>query len=279
MKKITLALLTFTQISCNGQTNDELTFKVQYKPEKKYSNTIKQTSYSETTYSGSEEFLTLLKDKGVQNPTITNKKTTIESISKTGKSKDGTNFPLTIEIIKTTSSAEKKDIPDGLLIYGHGSNGNMPTLDSIVSKNIDEHFKKTLLQAMQSTFSQLNLPERKVKVGEKFSTETPLSIPVADMTIDMIITTNYKLLNITNDIADFDVSSVYTMKTSVTKYTIHATGNSKGKLLYDISNNYYLKYQTDTELEMNTKLDKFNLNIKNKSSYTQISTISKNTSM
>ena len=114
--------------------------------------------------------------------------------------------------------------------------------------------------------------------GESFSIETPLSIPIADVTIKMTIKTSYKLLSITKGIADFDVSSVYIMKTTITKHPIKATGSGKGKLLYDVSNNYNLKYQTDTKMEMNIKLDNFNLDIKSTSGFTQTSKIIKNTS-
>lgn len=276
MRKIILLLLTLTQISCNSQSKDGLTFKVQYKPETKYSQTIEQTSHTDMKYSGSEEFLQKLKDKGVQNPTITDNVSKIESVFKTGKLTDGTNFPLTLEFVKTTSSDGKKEIPDGTLIYGHGSIGNMPTLDSIVSSGLDEEFKKTLLQAMQSTFSQLSFPEKKVKVGESFSRESPLSIPIAGVTIEMAITTNYKLLSIANGIADFDVSQVYTMKSNITKYTIKATGSGNGKLLYDVSNDYYLKYQIDTEMVMNMKLDNFDLDLNSKSGFTQATVITTN---
>ncbi len=278
MKKLIGLLIFLTQSLCNGQTQNSLTFKVQYKPETKYSSTIKQTSYSELTYSGSEEFLQKLNDKGVKNPTITNIESKIETVFKTGKSTDGINFPLTIEIVKTKSNDGKRVIPDGMLIYGHGSNGNMPTLDSIVSDGIKEEFKKTLLQAMQSTFSQLNFPERQVKIGESFSIESPLSIPIAGVTIEITMTTNYHLLRINNGIADFDVSQVYTLKTIIAKYTVNATGSGQGKLFYDVSNNYYLKYQTDNEMEMNLKLDQFDLNLKNKSGFVQTSEISKNAS-
>jgi hypothetical protein len=255
---------------------DGLIFKVQYNPETKYSQTIEQISHYDMKYSGSEEFLRKLKDKGVQNPTITDKVSMIESVLKTGKSTEGTNFPLTIEFVKTTSSDGKKEIPDGTLIYGHGSIGNMPTLDSIVSNGLDEGVKKTLLQAMQSIFSQLSFPEKKIKVGESFSIESPLSIPIAGVTIEMEITTNYKLLSITNEIADFDVSQVFTMKSTITNYNFKATGSGKGKLLYDVSNNCNLKYQIDTEIGMNMKLDNFDLDINSKSGFIQTTVITTN---
>ncbi|PBQ33232.1 hypothetical protein CNR22_16100 [Sphingobacteriaceae bacterium] len=277
MKKILLALLLVNQIYSYSQSKNSITFKIQYNPETKYSNTIEQTSYNEITYSGSKEFLRSLKDKGIENPTITNKSSKMETLFKTGKSTDGKNFPLTIEIVTTSSSDGKKDIPDGLLLYGHGSMGAMPTLDSVVSEGINEELKKTLLQTMQSMFSQLDLPERQVKVGEKFSIETPLNIPVAGVTLEMIITTTYKLLSVNNGVADFDVVNVYTMKTTITKYTINATGSGKGKLLYDIANNYYVNYQTDTKMDMSMKLDNFNIDLKTKSGFSQTSVISKNT--
>ena len=131
---------------------------------------------------------------------------------------------------------------------------------------------------MQSTFSQLNFPERQVKIGESFSIESPLSIPIAGVTIEITMTTNYHLLRINNGIADFDVSQVYTLKTIIAKYTVNATGSGQGKLFYDVSNNYYLKYQTDNEMEMNLKLDQFDLHLKNKSGFVQTSEISKNAS-
>lgn len=66
-----------------------------------------------------------------------------------------------MEFINTTSNDGKKSIPDGTLIYGVGTIDDLPRLDSIVSKNLDENYKKALLQTLQSTFSQLSFPEKK----------------------------------------------------------------------------------------------------------------------
>ncbi|MGQ7947138.1 DUF6263 family protein [Flavobacterium sp. WC2509] len=264
MKKIILLLITLTPLLCNSQSQNEVTFKVQFKPNTQYAQTIEQTTKNDMKYSGPAEFLQKLKDRGVQNPMITESQSKIESVFKTGKQTDGTNFPLTMEFVKTTPINGKKIIPDGTLIYGHGSNGNMPTLDSIVSKDLDENLKKTVLQSAQSTFSQLSFPEKRVKIGESFSIDSPLSIPIAGTTVDMTITTNYKLLNVKNGIADFDVSSVYTLKSNMTKYTINATGTSKGKLQYDVTKGYYTKYETDAEIKMQMKLENFEIDLNSK---------------
>ncbi|HEY4788641.1 MAG TPA: hypothetical protein VIH57_21470 [Bacteroidales bacterium] len=144
MKKIIGLLILLTQLVCNSYSQDSLNFKVQYKPEMSYNQTMEQTMQSEFKYSGSEEFLKTIKEKGIQNPTITNRKSKVESVFKTGKLKEGT------------------------------------------------------------------------------------------------------------------------------------TGSGIGKLTYDIHNNYYLKYQIDAVMQINLKLDNYELNVKNKVGFIQSTIITKN---
>lgn len=275
MKNLSLLLLFIAIQLSVAQTKNEFQFKIQYNPETKYDQTLDQTSYLEMKYAGEADFMQTLKDKGVQNPTIINNHSIIESVMKTGKLTNKTYFPLTIEFLKTTNSDNKTQIPDGTIIYGKGTLGNMPTLDSIVSEGLNEEFKKGILETMKATFAQINIPERKVKVGDVFDIDTPLSIPVANVQMDMTITTTYKLLSIKNNIADFDVSQVYTMKTNTTKFPMNATGTGKGKLLYDVVNNFNLKYQIDMEMSANMKIEKIELDIKSKTGMIQSAKISK----
>jgi hypothetical protein len=215
----------------------------------------------------------VLKNKGVQNPTVMDKVSTTESILKTGTLTDGTQYPLSIEFVKSTSSDGKNIIPNGTVIYGRVSNGAMPLLDSVVSAGLTMEYKKTLLQAMQNTFSQLSFPEKKVKVGESFSIESPLSIPVAGVTIEMTITTTYTLLSVTNGIADINVSQTYTMKTNASKYTIKATGSGKGKMLYDDSIGTMVKYTMDTEMNADMKLEQYDLSIRSNNGFVQTTSV------
>jgi hypothetical protein len=261
------------QLSCASQYQQGLIFRVQYKPETKYSQTIEQTSQSEIKYIGSKEFLQTLKDKNILNPTITKSHSIIEAIVSTGKLIDGMYFPLRMEFIKTTSNDGKTIIPNGTIIYGKSTVGNVPTLDSITSTGLNEEYKKVILQTMRGAFAQIKFPDKKLKVGDEFTIDSPLSIPIAEATVEMAITTNYKLISILNGIADFDISQVYAMKSKVIKYPIKATGNGKGKLLYDIANNFWRKYQIETEMEMNTTFDNFKLDTRSSGSLTQTTVI------
>jgi hypothetical protein len=275
MKNLPLLLLFIAFQFSLAQTKNELQFKIQFNPETKYDQTLDQTSHFEMKYSGDPEIIQILKEKGMQNPTITDNHSVIKSVLKTGKLTNKTYFPLTIEFLKTTNSDNKIQIPDGTIIYGKETPGTMPTLDSIVSKGLDQELKKNILQIMQSTFAQINIPERKVKVGDVFSLDSPLSIPLASMQLEMNITTTYKLLSISNNVADFDVVQVYTMKTNTTKFPMNATGTGKGKLLYDVINNFNLQNKIDMEMSANILIEKMELNLISKTGFIQTAKISK----
>ncbi|SHG92154.1 hypothetical protein SAMN05443549_108133 [Flavobacterium fluvii] len=275
MQKTILFLFLIASHLCSAQSKNEFQLKIQYNPETSYNQTMDQTSHIEMKYSGDPEIMQKIKGKGIQNPTVNDSHSIVESVYKTGKLSAKKDFPLTIEFLKTTNSDNKITIPNGTIIYGKGTVGNMPTLDSIVSNGLSEEFKKNILQTMQATFAQINIPERKVKVGEVFALDTPLSIPMAGVQLDMTITTTYKLLNIKNNIADFDISQVYTMKSSTTKFPMNAAGTGKGKLLYDVINNFNLKYQMDMEMSANVKNEKIELDIISKSGIIQTARISK----
>ena len=53
------------------------------------------------------------------------------------------------------------------------------------------------------------------------------------------------------------------------------TGNGKGNLIYDIENHFYKRYQIDTDMTTNMKLDKFDLDLNAKSRFIQSVTITK----
>ncbi|MDR3626858.1 MAG: hypothetical protein P4L45_08500 [Ignavibacteriaceae bacterium] len=275
MKNSIFLFVLLIQLMFTGCSQERIIFKIKYKPETKYNQTMEQTSQTEVKYSGSEEFLQKLKDKGAQNPTINNTKSKIESIFKTGKLTDGKRFPLTLEIINTTRGDGKKFIPDGTIIYGHGTIDNVPSFDSISSPGMNEQFKSTILQTMQSLFSQVILPEKEIKIGDEFSQETPISIPVAGINFKMVIKTNYKLIDIVKGVGDFDINQVYTFDTESNKDTIKATGKGKGKLLYDIEKGFDPEYQIDTDIEMNMNVNNLSLYIKSKSNIVQKTEVSK----
>ena len=276
MKKIIGLLILLVQLSCSNPPQDSVTLKIQFKPGTKYRQTTERTSQTVIKYDGSAISLQRLRARGIQNPTITSKKFLKESIFKAGKSTDGINFPFSVEVIKAESSDGKKDLSEGAVFHGLCSMGKMPIFDSVTSDGLDSKSKVALLQTLQNSFSQLSFPEKKLKIGEQFSVEYPLSIPMEGSTIEMVVTTQYKLVRISNGTAGFDVSQQYVMSPTVLNNSFKGTGTGTGQLIYDIANNLALKNTLDTEIEINKKLDSFEFNLKTKGGFIQSTSIEAN---
>lgn len=256
-----------------GQSID---FKIQYKPQTKYFQKLEQSIENEIYYEASDEILEKLKENGIQNPTITKTGNNSESVFKAGKLKSNGTFPVSIEFLKSANAENQSIIPNGTLIYGTGTISKMPQLDSIVSKDMDKTFKESLLQTVQSTFSQLDLPQKTLKIGESFSQETPFTIPISSVSLEMILTTTYTLTKVVNKKAFFDISVLYTMKVSVEKYNIKGSGTGNGKMDYDTINHFPTKYDLNTEMAFDMKQDAFNFQAKTKIGFHQTVEITKN---
>ncbi|MWB95335.1 hypothetical protein GON26_13280 [Flavobacterium sp. GA093] len=275
MKQFFLFALFLITYLNQGQSKESLDFKIRYTPETIYTQLIEQSADMVIAYEGSPEFLANLEAKEIQNPTIKKTLNLTESILKTGKLKPNGTFPLTIEFVKSNNLEGTIVIPNGTIIYGNATDSSLPKLDSIVSKDMEESFKKTLLQTMQSTFSQISIPDTKIKIGETFSQKNPLSLPIAGITIDMDITTNYKLLKIEKDHAEFDITQVYIMKIINDKYNINATGTGKGNLTYNIPNQFSTHYDIEIEMGFSIKMEQFTMNLTSKSGFNHHVQISK----
>ena len=275
MKKSFLALFIIVPFFNYGQSNETLDFKPSYAPETIYNQTVTNSSDYEMTYSGSEKLLEILKKNGTENPTKIKNAFNVETVSKTGKvGKDG-NFPITIEYLQSSDINGKSVIPNGTLLFGNASLSSMPKLDSIVGTGMEENFKNSIFKMVQSTFDQLAMPEKKLKVGESFSQESPLTIPIAGINIEMVITTTYSLKSITTKSAFFDIVQVYSMKIADTRFDTNGSGNGTGKLVYDIPNHFTSENTLDMELNLKLKHTDFNIDLTSKSAYGQFVKISK----
>ncbi len=259
MKNLTILFLLCC-LSFTAQSQDKILFHVHHKPEMTYEQMDNSTSQTTIKYSGSKEFITKMEEKGMKNPTIKTEKNTTKTQTTTGKMKDN-QFPVLMNFLETSNSEGKKPVPDGTLLHAHCELGKLPTIDSIESKDMNEELKQQMLPVLQSAFSQLTYPKKEVKIGESFSDKTPLSIPMGGASLDMDITSTYKLLSVKNGLAIFDVKQVYTMKTKIEDLKMSATGSGKGTITYDIANNFFLHHELKNTMTMYMKTEQFNMEL------------------
>ncbi len=257
-------------------SQDTLTFRVHYMPEKVYRQTLNQTNKISIQYLGTEEFLQKLKESGITNPIEQSTSAISEMVLETGKLNDENYFPLTMRFLKMPSEEVKKLIGDSLVIYGRGTIDSMPKLDSIVSTGTDSDFKNLLLGTLQSTFSQIDFPVKKLKVGGSFVHETPFVIPLGNFSMDMMLHSTYKLLSIEDNTGTFDITQIYTVKSDIAGAEMKASGKGTGKLLYDVNDKFVSKMDTDNILDMNMNIRGVNTVMKMEMKISQTVKISKN---
>ncbi|MBV5314465.1 MAG: hypothetical protein JZU47_14285 [Prolixibacteraceae bacterium] len=270
MKKLLAILFLFSLFSCSTPPKPEgLILKVQYQPEKVYSITTIRGAETVITYSGQDIAMRKLKSMGVKNPTISKVRTKTDAELVTGKSSADSSFQVNLTYKKIMSLDGKNEIPEGTVVQGEIQNNALPTFNKVVSNTLKIDQRIQLLQTVQNTFEQFKFPEQRLKIGDQFSTDRPTSMPMEGSTIAIAVTTTYKLLSITNNLAEFELSQSYQMTPKIMDNSFTGTGSGKGRLTYDRTNCLITDYSIKTELDMNKKLDYYEFDLKTVNEFSQ----------
>jgi hypothetical protein len=275
MRKAFGILLILSQFSCSKPKTEGMILKVQYQPEKTYNISTIRGTETVITYSGQTIAMRKLKSMNIKNPTVSKVKTKTDTELVTGKSSADSSFQVSLTYKKTMSLDGKNQIPEGTVVIGEITDKHLPTFNSVTSGTLDFDQKTQLMQTVQSSFEQFNFPEKRLKIGEQFSIDRPTSIPMEGSTIEIVVTTNYKLLSIKNNLAQFDLSQSYVMTPKTMDNSFTGSGSGKGQLSYDIANCLITDYSIRTELEMNKKLDYYEFDLKTINEFSQNTRIGK----
>ena len=263
MKKSIAILLLLALFSCSTPPKPEgLILKVQYQPEKTYNISTIRGTETVITYSGQPIAMRKLKSMNIKNPTISKVKTKTDTELVTGKRSADKSFPVSLTYKKTMSLDGKNEIPEGSVVQGEITGDQLPTFNSVTSATLDINQKNKLLQTVQTTFEQFKFPEQRLKIGDQFTTNRPMEMAMEGSTIDIVVTTTYKLISIRTDVAQFELNQAYQMTPKTMDNSFAGKGSGKGQLSYNIVNSMITDYSIKTEIEMNKKLDYYEFDLK-----------------
>jgi hypothetical protein len=275
MRKTISILLLLTQFSCSKPKTEGLILKVQFQPEKTYCISAIRGTETVVTYSGEDIAMRKLKSMRITNPTVSKVKTKTETEFEIGKAATDNKLPVSLTYKKTMSLDGKNEIPEGTVINGEITGEQLPTFSSVTSGTLDFDQKARLLETVRSTFGQLEFPQQRLKIGDQFSTDRPMSMQMETSVIETVVTTNYKLVGIKNGMAQFEINQSYQMTPKLMDNSFTGKGNGKGQLTYDIANCLITDYSIKTELVMNKKLDYFEFDLKTINEFSQTTRICK----
>lgn len=256
MKKL---LFLFVLGTFSATAQQAITFKTVYKPGTVYNQKSVQKANVEVSYKADEEIIAMLEAQGIKNPTITEETTTTISEATTGKLNVG-EIPVTVKV-SVDNGKEVKIVPDNTIIKGSVNAKGIPEFTS-VEGDMDPTIKEIFMKGIQATMGQIITPEKKVKVGETFTVNQPLSIPIGPAMMNIDDAAVYKLVKIEGKKAFFDVSHTYTINSDIGGQQMKGTGFGTGKIIHDVDANFPVKQDLTMTMSMGFNMQGIDMNVK-----------------
>ena len=135
--------------------------------------------------------------------------------------------------------------------------------------------KKYFYQPFKATFRVWRYPEKRLKIGDEFTVESSLTIPMEKSHVEIAVSTVYKLVSVVNGLANFDITQNYAMNQLRMDNSFNGTGGGTGKLTYNTDNNMVTSFGMKSKLEINKKLENFLFVLKTSNEFAQKIEVSK----
>lgn len=243
------------------------TFRIEFKPNTQYTIKMNVLSTIEINFEGDENTLSQMKQAGVTLPMMMEMKQNISSVMKT-RQWSNEQLPLTLEYkdLETQQTLGGNPMPaqpnplSGVMIDGHGDKQGKLHVDSISGGNANDQTKKLLSDMLEKMQTQVAFPEKPMRVGDSFTQDTPLEIPMqGGQTIKMIVKTEYKLKSFAEAIAVFDTFQTLSMDMTIDQGSAKGSGSGKGQMQFDRKQNYISNFTSVMDLTFGGQMGALNM--------------------
>lgn len=243
---LTIVCLLFNHLK--AQTG--IVFKIKYLPEHSYKSTTVIDMNMEMDFSGDEKKLEELKAGGILSHTIMTNSTSTGINIQTGKVGKEDVFPLVMRYTETVSknsvngeeTGSTTNPLHGRTVYGKCTTSGQIQIDSLSGETVNENVKTHLLATLSKMINAVHFPEKPLSIGEIFTQDVPLNLPLGGKDIQVVVKIIYKLIAVDNNIAYFDLNQSVVFDLSTQENNVGMTGkgngNGDGKLVYNIDQKF-----------------------------------------
>lgn len=234
---------------------DSISFKLSYMPMHEYIESISKKTKTEITFSGEDSVLKKLSSSGMANPNVINSGKYYDAKIITGKLNADNKFPVVMNI--NMKNDAKSILPNMTFkVLGSATTETLPVMDSVVVGNISVVEKKSVLLMINKLFEQIELPNVKMVIGQVYVKTNPINLQTPKVEMNMIATTKYTLISVTDSTANFDISVSYSMNTDAIKnqkISFNGFGEGSGKMVYQRKYNYPVKNELAIKLDLSSE--------------------------
>jgi hypothetical protein len=244
MKRLFTLLFLLFPITVIGQ-NGKI-FNIYYKPDKIYIIQSETTSETKMYLKGDKSVIDRLNQSGSQFPltlimTISSQYTSLTGATTTEKVVP-IKFYFQNEQTKTNfnnNTSLQASSLNGLTVEGVYINQNtfVPNPNSILG--LDETKKQNLLKALDMSQNQITFPKKELKIGDQFTQNNTMVIPVSGFSpLQSIVTSTFTLLDTIDGIAKFKIDQTYKLDKSDPNFKVEFKGTGVGSAEYNIPNSF-----------------------------------------
>lgn len=145
-------------------------------------------------------------------------------------------------------------------IFGKSdADGNLK-VDSIAGIEINNDIKAAVIRMLSRLQERISFPDKPMNIGDTFSQEVPVSVPIPGVDAQFKVNVTYKLVAIANGMAQFAIDQSGKINFHSKQKDMYLTGIGDGKgdgsFKYDMDKNYI----TDMQSELSFK---YMMNIRN----------------
>jgi hypothetical protein len=242
--------------------NAQYRFKTASHPGKTYVANMHTDADMIMDFEADEATLNSIKSSGLELPmkvkSVSDKTVTSVLAKKTINGK--LPFVMTFDKSSTVATMSGREMAqadpmNGLVLYGHLDEQGKYHTDSVANGPGPE-FKAMMDKVIDQFQVQTIFPERPLKIGDEFTDERPMDLPIAGgATMKMVIKSKYKLIKVEGDIATFDLIQDLTLALDMgEKGDAQLTGSGKGIMKFNMKDQYASNYDTNVDMKMKMKI-------------------------
>jgi hypothetical protein len=267
MKKLLYLPLLFLAINVSAQS--KILFKIKYLPGKIYAGTTTLALTGHATVSGNDTVLKKLQSQGITQPIALNMSMKMEGNTQTGQKVADGSFPLTVgyKVDELAVTVNGKAIPipadkmgKSMSIYGHADADGQLKADSVGGSKMKDTSQAHIAQMMNMIQKNIKFPDKPMRIGETFTQDTPIDLPIAGSNISASSKVVYTLVSINEGNANFDMTMSMDMSVPVHGSTIHITGSGSGKMVYNVKNSFPTTYTTSINMMISGNITNLQIN-------------------
>lgn len=239
-----LLLLLLIGITQASSAQKKVLLKMAFTPDKTYKTEIVNLMDMEMNVKGDSAMLAQIQASGMQLPIIMKMNQVLGTTTKAGAERADKKVPLLMtfdkmEVSQTVGGQESTQDNNpfaNAIIEGTALEDGKIAIDTIKGE-IDNALKTSLRQTVNTMQANIKYPKEELKIGDSFDQEMPMSIPIPEANMKMIIAIKYILKEIKDDKAIFDLKQTISMDVNRTDKNSNANGigNGTGTMTYNIS--------------------------------------------